>query len=108
VDRRPHVTLKDLRKPSKNRCHRRRTREAGKVFGYTYEDLKTIILPMAGMAWSQPGPWASTTDRRPVRAQSDSLQFFKQLFAQVTNPPIDGLREEIITATETYSGRSAI
>ncbi|MDD2534846.1 MAG: glutamate synthase large subunit [Eubacteriales bacterium] len=78
-----------------------------KVFGYTYEDLKTIILPMARDGIEPLGAMGIDT---PIAVLSEKNQilynYFKQLFAQVTNPPIDALREELITATETYLGSS--
>lgn len=76
-----------------------------KVFGYTYEDLKTIILPMAKDGVEPIGAMGTDT---PLAVLSDKPQllynYFKQLFAQVTNPPIDALREEIVTGTETFMG----
>ena len=76
-----------------------------KAFGYTYEDLSTIILPMARDGIEPMGAMGTDT---PLAVLSDQPQllynYFKQLFAQVTNPPIDALREEIVTATETYIG----
>ncbi len=76
-----------------------------KAFGYTYEDLKTVIGPMAKDGIEQIGAMGTDT---PLSVLSEKPQllytYFKQLFAQVTNPPIDALREEIITATETMMG----
>ena len=68
------------------------------LFGYTQEDIKTIILPMANMAKEPIGSMGSDT---PLALLSEKPQliynYFKQLFAQVTNPPLDGIREELIT-----------
>ena len=68
------------------------------IFGYTQEDVKTIILPMAQSAKEPIGSMGSDT---PIAVLSDRPQliynYFKQLFAQVTNPPLDGIREELIT-----------
>ncbi len=76
-----------------------------KAFGYTYEDLKTSILPMA---LNGAEPIAAMGIDSPLAALSDRHQplfnYFKQLFAQVTNPPIDALREEIVTSTSIYIG----
>ncbi len=76
-----------------------------KAFGYTYEDLRVILTPMAQEGVDPVGAMGTDT---PLAVLSDKPQllynYFKQLFAQVTNPPIDALREEIITATETYMG----
>ncbi|WP_229669421.1 glutamate synthase large subunit [Yeosuana aromativorans] len=68
------------------------------IFGYTEEDIKTIILPMAQGGKEPIGSMGSDT---PLAVLSDRPQliynYFKQLFAQVTNPPLDGIREELIT-----------
>jgi len=68
------------------------------VFGYTQEDLNTIILPMAQSGKEAIGSMGSDT---PIAVLSEYPQliynYFKQLFAQVTNPPLDGIREELIT-----------
>ena len=68
------------------------------LFGYTQEDIKTIILPMANQAKEPIGSMGSDT---PLALLSERPQliynYFKQLFAQVTNPPLDGIREELIT-----------
>ncbi len=76
-----------------------------KAFGYNYEDLRSILLPMAKDGVDPIGAMGNDT---PLAVLSDRPQllynYFKQLFAQVTNPPIDALREEIVTGTETYMG----
>jgi glutamate synthase (NADPH/NADH) large chain len=68
------------------------------VFGYTQEDLNTIISPMAQLGKEPIGSMGSDT---PIAILSERPQliynYFKQLFAQVTNPPLDGIREELIT-----------
>ncbi len=68
------------------------------VFGYTLEDINTIILPMGKTAKEPIGSMGSDT---PIAVLSERPQhiynYFKQLFAQVTNPPLDGIREELIT-----------
>lgn len=68
------------------------------VFGYTLEDINTIILPMSKNAKEPIGSMGSDT---PIAVLSERPQliynYFKQLFAQVTNPPLDGIREELIT-----------
>ncbi|MCF8320302.1 MAG: glutamate synthase large subunit [Flavobacterium sp.] len=69
-----------------------------RLFGYTIEDLKTIINPM-GISGAE--AISSMGNDTPLAVLSDQPQllynYFKQLFAQVTNPPLDGIREEIIT-----------
>jgi glutamate synthase (ferredoxin) len=76
-----------------------------KAFGYTYEEVKESILPMARSAAE---PTASMGTDIPLAVLSEARQplfsYFKQLFAQVTNPPIDAIREEIITDTAVYLG----
>lgn len=68
------------------------------AFGYTLEDINTIILPMGKSAKEPIGSMGSDT---PIAVLSEQPQliynYFKQLFAQVTNPPLDGIREELIT-----------
>lgn len=76
-----------------------------KVFGYAYEDIKDYVLPTALsgkepiIAMGNDTPLA-VLDKRP----QPLFNYFKQLFAQVTNPPIDAIREEIITASDIYLG----
>ena len=76
-----------------------------RVFGYTQEDLKTIILPMCVQGKEAIGSMGTDT---PLAVLSDRPQllynYFKQLFAQVTNPPLDGIREEIVTDTSLSIG----
>ncbi len=75
------------------------------AFGYTFEELRIILGPMAKNGVEPVGSMGNDT---PLAVLSDRPQllynYFKQLFAQVTNPPIDSIREEIITATETMLG----
>ena len=76
-----------------------------KAFGYTYEDVTDAILPMAKNGAE---PTASMGIDVPLAVLSEKHQplfnYFKQLFAQVTNPPIDALREEVVTDTAVYVG----
>jgi glutamate synthase (NADPH/NADH) large chain len=76
------------------------------LFGYTEEDLKTIILPMAQTGKEPIGSMGSDT---PIAVLSDKPQliynYFKQLFAQVTNPPLDGIREKLITDISLTLGK---
>jgi glutamate synthase (NADPH/NADH) large chain len=75
------------------------------AFGYTYEDLTKFLEPMAKDGVDPVGSMGVDT---PLAVLSEKPQllynYFKQLFAQVTNPPIDAIREEIITATTTTLG----
>jgi glutamate synthase (ferredoxin) len=76
-----------------------------RLFGYTIEDLKTIINPMGAQGNEALSSMGNDT---PLAILSDQPQllynYFKQLFAQVTNPPLDGIREEIITDTSLAIG----
>jgi len=76
-----------------------------KAFGYTREDLKVIIKPMIETAQEPVGSMGNDT---PHAVLSDKPQllftYFKQLFAQVTNPAIDYIREELVMNLETYLG----
>ncbi|WP_270166020.1 glutamate synthase large subunit [Paenibacillus sp. SYP-B4298] len=80
-----------------------RTRQL--AFGYTFEDLRKVLEPMAS---SGVEPIGSMGYDAPLAVLSEKPQrlfnYFKQLFAQVTNPPIDAIREEIITSTGTTIG----
>ncbi len=77
-----------------------------RVFGYTQEDIKTIINPMTINGKEAIGSMGTDT---PLAVLSDRPQllynYFKQLFAQVTNPPLDGIREEIVTDTSLSIGK---
>lgn len=79
-----------------------------KVFGYTYEDLRFILGPMAQTGVEPVGSMGNDTPLAVLSRKPQLLySYFKQLFAQVTNPPIDSIREEIITSTVTYIGSEA-
>jgi len=79
-------------------------RERQRAFGYTIEDLKIILQPMA-LGEEATGSMGTDT---PLAVLSDKpkllFEYFKQLFAQVTNPPIDAIREEIIMAEDMMLG----
>jgi len=73
------------------------------VFGYTDEDLKTLIIPMAGQGQEAIGSMGNDTGLSVLSDNSQLLfSYFKQLFAQVTNPPIDPLREQLVMSLESY------
>ena len=99
--------LKDLPAPDKKtHIHTQHERDIlYKVFGYTYEDVKDIILPMARVKLE---PTSAMGTDIPLAIYSKNhlslFHYFKQLFAQVTNPPIDSLREEVVTDTTIYIG----
>ncbi|MGD0059531.1 MAG: glutamate synthase large subunit [Verrucomicrobiia bacterium] len=75
------------------------------AFGYTFEDLRILLAPMARDAVQPLGSMGTDTPLAVLSNKSQLLyNYFKQLFAQVTNPPIDCIREEIITSTYTTIG----
>ena len=75
------------------------------AFGYTFEDLRILLTPMARDAVQPLGSMGTDTPLAVLSSQPQLLyNYFKQLFAQVTNPPIDCIREEIITSTYTTIG----
>lgn len=76
-----------------------------KVFGYTYDDVKDIILPMAKSGVEATSCMGHDTPLAVFDKKYQPLfYYFKQLFAQVTNPPIDSLREKVVTDTTVYLG----
>ncbi|MCI0564760.1 MAG: glutamate synthase large subunit, partial [Nitrososphaera sp.] len=102
------VALEDLPAPTESKTketHNETVLELQQAFGYTFEDLRMILAPMAKDGVEPVGSMGNDT---PLAVLSDKPQllynYFKQLFAQVTNPPLDAIREEIITATETTIG----
>ena len=77
-----------------------------KAFGYTYEEFKNSILPMAQNGGEAIAAMGVDTPLAVLSNQKLPLfNYFHQLFAQVTNPPIDAIREEIVTSTTVYLGR---
>ena len=78
-----------------------------KAFGYTHEDLETLIAPMAEDGKEPIGSMGSDV---PLAVLSDQPQhlssYFKQLFAQVTNPPIDPIREKLVMSLTTFVGNN--
>ncbi len=75
------------------------------TFGYTYEDLRLIVAPMAQNAIEPLGSMGNDTPLAVLSSKPQMLyNYFKQLFAQVTNPPIDSIREELITDTQVMIG----
>ena len=76
-----------------------------KIFGYTQEDFKKIIIPMCLNAKEAIGSMGTDTPLAVLSKKPQLLyNYFKQLFAQVTNPPLDGIREEIVTDTSLSIG----
>ena len=76
-----------------------------KVFGYKYEEIKELILPMARAGAEPSGAMGTDTPLAVLSDQHPPLfNYFKQRFAQVTNPPIDAIREKVVTSTSVYVG----
>lgn len=102
------VQLRDLKIPN-TRAHEYQPEELArlqKAFGYTYEEYRTSIRNMALNGAEGIGAMGVDT---PIAVLSEEHQplfnYFKQLFAQVTNPPIDAIREEVVTSTTVYVGK---
>jgi len=101
-----HVLLSGLPQPPREHLPEHETiLQRQQAFGYTYEDQRVILGPMARDGVQPLGSMGTDT---PLAVLSDKpvllYNYFKQLFAQVTNPPIDPIREEIVTATVTMLG----
>src|SRR6059036_156095 len=75
------------------------------AFGYTHEDLRILLLPMAKNGEEPVGSMGTDTSLAVLSNRPRPLyDYFKQLFAQVTNPPLDQIREELVTAMESTVG----
>ncbi len=76
------------------------------AFGYTVEDLRLILSPMITTGQEATGSMGTDTPLACLSEQPQLLySYFRQLFAQVTNPPLDAIREEMVTSLITYLGR---
>ncbi|GAC1465531.1 MAG: hypothetical protein NVSMB9_05230 [Isosphaeraceae bacterium] len=75
------------------------------AFGYTLEDMKFILGPMGNQGEESLGSMGTDTPLAVLSDRAQSLfNYFKQLFAQVTNPPLDAIREELVTSVLTGAG----
>ena len=101
-----HVLLKNLPEPAHVHEEDHSTiLQRQQAFGYTFEDLRFIVGPMARDGMQPLGSMGTDTPLAVLSQKPQLLyNYFKQLFAQVTNPPIDPIREEIITSTEIMVG----
>ena len=78
------------------------------MFGYTHEELKILITPMAASGGEALGSMGTDTPLAVLSERPRLLfDYFKQLFAQVTNPPLDAIREEVVTAVSSSVGPEA-
>ena len=101
------VNLSDLKIPNQKvpQYSREECQRLQKAFGYSYEEVKTSILNMAMNGSEGIGAMGIDAPLAVLSEQHQSLfGYFKQLFAQVTNPPIDAIREKIVTSTTVYVG----
>ena len=101
------VNLKDIHIPNvKVETYEKEERQRlQKNFGYSFEDLQRII-PMANTGNEATKAMGKDTPLAVLSERTHPLfNYFKQLFAQVTNPPIDAIREEIVTSTSVYIGK---
>jgi glutamate synthase domain-containing protein 2/glutamate synthase domain-containing protein 1/glutamate synthase domain-containing protein 3 len=100
------VDIKDLPEPKKVQGLNTKTLvERQRLFAYTQEDLKMILKPMVENGEEATGSMGADN---PVAVLSNRPQllynYFQQLFAQVTNPPVDAIREEVVMAENVYLG----
>lgn len=103
------LTLSDLKIPNQRVIEytNKERAQMQKAFGYTYEDLKTAILPMARDGAEAVAAMGVDSPLAVLSKHNQPLfNYFKQLFAQVTNPPIDAIREEVVTCTSVYVGHN--
>jgi glutamate synthase (ferredoxin) len=100
------IDAKDLPKPKKQITFNKDTLlSQQKAFGYTNEVLDKMLLPMVLTSKDPIGAMGMDTPLAVLSEKPQMLyRYFKQLFAQVTNPPIDGLREELITSAGMVVG----
>src|SRR5277367_4514568 len=101
-----HILLENLPAPSEATLpDHRKILQRQQAFGYTFEDLRFIVGPMGADGVQPLGSMGTDTPLAVLSNKSQLLyNYFKQLFAQVTNPPIDPIREEIVTSTEIMLG----
>ena len=99
------INLRDLPDREHVRYSSKSVKRRQRAFGYTEEDLKIFIAPMARMGQEPIGAMGTYT---PIAAISELpkllFDYFTQQFAQVTNPPLDAIREEVVTSMTTSIG----
>ncbi|MDD2366963.1 MAG: glutamate synthase large subunit [Desulfuromonadaceae bacterium] len=101
-----HINLEDLPSAAEPASEDRSTLlQRQLAFGYTFEDQRVVLGPMAADGMQPLGSMGTDTPLAVLSSKNQLLyNYFKQLFAQVTNPPIDPIREEIVTSTITLLG----
>jgi glutamate synthase (NADPH/NADH) large chain len=99
------VHLNDLQPRKHLRVSHSSVRRRQQVFGYTHEELKMLVSPMARDGYEAIGSMGTDA---PLAVLSDRprllFDYFQQLFAQVTNPPLDAIREELVTSLSSTTG----
>jgi glutamate synthase (NADPH/NADH) large chain len=99
------IELTDLPARPVNRFEESPLLRRQQVFGYTHEELRLLVAPMAREGKEALGSMGTDTPIAVLSARPRLLyDYFQQLFAQVTNPPLDAIREEIVTATYVWLG----
>lgn len=102
------INLQELKIPNEkvSVCEGEERTRLQKAFGYTYEECRNSIYAMALNGAEEIGAMGVDTPLAALSREHQPLfYYFKQLFAQVTNPPIDAIREKIVTATSVYVGK---
>ena len=100
------VSLDDLPDPATPEVFRgQELVKQQRAFGYTIEELRMVTTPMATSAYEAVGSMGNDAPLAVLSEKSQLLfNYFKQLFAQVTNPPLDAIREELVTSVEGFIG----
>ncbi|TMR64128.1 glutamate synthase central domain-containing protein, partial [Streptococcus pseudopneumoniae] len=80
-------------------------RQQQRAFGYTAEEIRILTTPMAANGYEAVGSMGNDAPLAVLSEQNQLLfNYFKQLFAQVTNPPLDAIREELVTSLQGFIG----
>ena len=99
------ISLDDLPEPARVNRTQTNLTEQHQVFGFNLEELRMITTPMAANGYEPVGSMGNDASLAVLSDQNHLLfNYFKQLFAQVTNPPLDAIREELVTSTEGFIG----
>ncbi|WP_111765910.1 glutamate synthase large subunit [Nakamurella deserti] len=99
------IALADLPPRPQNHPDPEDVLQRQQVFGYTEEDLRVLLTPMAGTAAEGIGSMGTDTPEAVLSSRARLLfDYFSQLFAQVTNPPLDAVREQVVTSLASVLG----